>query len=49
MRAISQANNAASGLLWIAELIEEHTRYARTVGVRAIYVGDSLHCSLMPR
>ncbi len=30
---------AASGLLWIAELIEEHSRYARIVGVRAIYVG----------
>lgn len=30
----------ASGLLWLAELIEEHSRHAKTVGIRAIYVSD---------
>lgn len=28
----------ASGLLWLAELIEEHSRYAKTIGMRGIYV-----------
>lgn len=29
---------AASGLLWLAELIEEHSRYAKAIGMRGIYV-----------
>lgn len=28
----------ASGLLWISELIEEHSRLAKTIGQRCIYV-----------
>ncbi|BEJ11946.1 hypothetical protein CspHIS471_0204060 [Cutaneotrichosporon sp. HIS471] len=36
----------ASGLLWVAELIEEHSRYARVVGVRAIYAIIVLHALL---
>ena len=32
----------ASGLLWIAELIEEHSRLAKTVGVRAVYVSPKV-------
>lgn len=35
----SQADIIASGLLWLAELIEEHSRYAKSIGIRAIYVG----------
>lgn len=37
--------DTASGLLWIAELIEEHSRVAKTVGQRAIYVS---HCEVSP-
>ncbi|GFZ44571.1 Protein SVP26 [Saitozyma sp. JCM 24511] len=37
----------ASGLLWIAELIEEHSRYAKVVGMRAIYVIMVLHVLLI--
>ena len=29
---------AASGLLWISEVIEEHSRIAKAVGQRSIYV-----------
>jgi hypothetical protein len=28
----------ASGLLWLAELIEEHSRWAKQIGMRGIYV-----------
>ena len=28
----------ASGLLWLSELIEEHTKIAKTVGKKCIYV-----------
>ncbi len=34
----------ANGLLWIAELIEEHSRTAKLVGMRAIYVRSALRC-----
>lgn len=30
--------NAASGLLWLSEIIEEHSRTSKLVGVRATYV-----------
>ena len=33
---------AASGLLWIAELIEEHTVTAKVVGIRGTYVCPTL-------
>lgn len=33
---------AASGLLWLAELIEEHSRYAKSIGIRAIYVSSAV-------
>ena len=33
----------ASGLLWISELIEEHSKLAKTVGIRAIYVSTPNH------
>ncbi|CAG7848869.1 SubName: Full=Related to SVP26-Sed5-Vesicle Protein of 26 kDa {ECO:0000313/EMBL:CCA72541.1} [Serendipita indica DSM 11827] len=36
----------ASGLLWIAELIEEHSRLAKTVGQRAIWVIVIIHLLL---
>jgi hypothetical protein len=36
---VSEAHPTASGLLWIAELIEEHSKHAKTIGMRAIYVG----------
>ncbi|KZT42995.1 phosphatidylinositol phosphate phosphatase [Sistotremastrum suecicum HHB10207 ss-3] len=36
----------ANGLLWLAELIEEHSRIAKTVGIRAIYVIIALHLAL---
>ncbi|OWT37665.1 endoplasmic reticulum protein [Cryptococcus neoformans Bt1] len=36
----------ASGLLWLAELIEEHSKYAKTIGMRAIYVIIGLHIVL---
>ena len=29
---------AASGLLWLSELIEEHSRMAKSIGQRGIYV-----------
>jgi hypothetical protein len=28
----------ASGLLWLAEVIEENSKFAKTIGVRAVYV-----------
>ncbi|ODN73818.1 hypothetical protein L202_07345 [Cryptococcus amylolentus CBS 6039] len=36
----------ASGLLWLAELIEEHSKYAKTIGMRAIYAIVALHVVL---
>ncbi|EIW72930.1 hypothetical protein TREMEDRAFT_67140 [Tremella mesenterica DSM 1558] len=36
----------ASGLLWLAELIEEHSRYAKSIGIRAIYSIIILHILL---
>ncbi|CAK5262851.1 unnamed protein product, partial [Mycena citricolor] len=36
----------ASGLLYISELIEEHTRLAKTIGQRAIYAIIALHVVL---
>ncbi|WRT63251.1 uncharacterized protein IL334_000154 [Kwoniella shivajii] len=36
----------ASGLLWLAELIEEHSKHAKYVGIRAIYVIITLHVLL---
>ncbi|KAK8844728.1 hypothetical protein IAR55_006578 [Kwoniella newhampshirensis] len=36
----------ASGLLWLAELIEEHSRHAKVVGMRAIYAIVALHAIL---
>ncbi|WOO79668.1 Protein SVP26 [Vanrija pseudolonga] len=36
----------ASGLLWLAELIEEHSRIAKVVGIRAIYAIMVLHVLL---
>ncbi|KAL1409647.1 erv26 superfamily protein [Vanrija albida] len=36
----------ASGLLWLAELIEEHSRQAKVVGIRAIYGIIVLHVLL---
>ncbi|WWC57631.1 uncharacterized protein I303_100163 [Kwoniella dejecticola CBS 10117] len=36
----------ASGLLWLAELIEEHSKHAKYVGIRAIYAIISLHVLL---
>ncbi|WVR03127.1 hypothetical protein IAU60_000117 [Kwoniella sp. DSM 27419] len=36
----------ASGLLWLAELIEEHSKYAKYVGMRAIYAIIALHAIL---
>ncbi|KAI5119501.1 hypothetical protein M0805_002437 [Coniferiporia weirii] len=36
----------ASGLLWISELIEEHSRTAKVVGTRAVYVIIVLHVLL---
>ena len=32
---------SASGLLWLSELIEEHSRLAKTLGERSIYVSIS--------
>lgn len=40
------AHRAASGLLWLAELIEEHSKTAKTVGIRAIYVRSPLPFAL---
>lgn len=37
----------ASGLLWLAELIEEHSRHAKYIGMRAIYVIIALHVLLL--
>ncbi|KAH9938373.1 transmembrane adaptor Erv26, partial [Fomitopsis serialis] len=36
----------ASGLLWLSELIEEHSRVAKVVGERTIYFIIILHCLL---
>jgi len=36
----------ASGLLWLAELIEEHSKYAKVIGMRAIYTIIVLHILL---
>ncbi|KZT72568.1 DUF396-domain-containing protein [Daedalea quercina L-15889] len=36
----------ASGLLWLSELIEEHSRLAKVVGERGIYLVIALHCLL---
>ncbi|VDC02501.1 unnamed protein product [Peniophora sp. CBMAI 1063] len=36
----------ASGLLWISELIEEHSRPAKVIGTRGIYVIIALHIVL---
>ncbi|KAL5527703.1 hypothetical protein ACEPAG_6504 [Sanghuangporus baumii] len=36
----------ASGLLWISELIEEHSRTAKTIGIRAVYAIILLHILL---
>ncbi|KAI5454997.1 erv26 super protein [Naganishia albida] len=36
----------ASGLLWLAELIEEHSKTAKTIGIRAIYAIIALHIAL---
>nr|ODN87005.1 endoplasmic reticulum protein [Cryptococcus depauperatus CBS 7841] len=36
----------ASGLLWLAELIEEHSKYAKIIGMRAIYTIIALHTFL---
>ena len=33
----------ASGLLWISELIEEHSKLAKIVGIRSIYVSAPNH------
>jgi hypothetical protein len=38
--------NAASGLLWLSEIIEEHSRTSKLVGVRATYVRVLLHCHI---
>ncbi|KAG9101707.1 hypothetical protein FRC06_002717 [Ceratobasidium sp. 370] len=36
----------ASGLLWLAEVIEENSKFAKTIGVRAVYVIILLHIAL---
>lgn len=36
----------ANSLLWLAELIEEHTRTAKTIGKRLIYIVIIFHCML---
>ncbi|EJU06330.1 DUF396-domain-containing protein, partial [Dacryopinax primogenitus] len=36
----------ASGLLWLSELIEEHTKMAKIVGTRAIYIIILIHVVL---
>ncbi|KZV77159.1 DUF396-domain-containing protein [Peniophora sp. CONT] len=36
----------ASGLLWISELIEEHSRPAKVIGTRGIYIIIALHLLL---
>jgi len=36
----------ASGLLWLSEIIEEHSRLAKHLGVRAVYVIMALHVLL---
>ncbi len=38
-RAYRELTPVASGLLWISELIEEHSRTSKSVGQRCIYVG----------
>jgi synaptojanin len=37
-----ELKKTASGLLWLSELIEEHSRIAKTVGKKGIYVCLSL-------
>jgi hypothetical protein len=39
----------ASGLLYIAEVIEEHSRLAKTIATRAIYVRIYVHIILVTR
>lgn len=34
----TQPSVSASGLLWLAEIIEENSRFAKVIGVRAVYV-----------
>jgi synaptojanin len=44
----TEPETTASGLLWLSELIEEHSRIAKTVGKKGIYVCLSLsvtHCA----
>lgn len=36
----------ASGLLWLAEVIEENSKFAKTIGVRAVYVIILIHIGL---
>ncbi|KAG9127889.1 hypothetical protein FRC07_007964 [Ceratobasidium sp. 392] len=36
----------ASGLLWLAEVIEENSKFAKAIGVRAVYVVILLHIAL---
>ncbi|CAE6417562.1 unnamed protein product [Rhizoctonia solani] len=36
----------ASGLLWLAEIIEENSRFAKTIGMRAVYAIILLHIAL---
>lgn len=38
VRAPLHFSSSASGLLWIAEVIEEHTKLAKKIGRRSIYV-----------
>lgn len=50
MRGVSVADrlrDAASGLLYIAEVIEEHSRLAKTIATRAIYVRIYSHIILL--
>ena len=50
MRSVSVADrlrDAASGLLYIAEVIEEHSRLAKTIATRAIYVRIYSHIILL--
>lgn len=39
---------AANGLLYVAEVIEEHSAFAKTVGQRIIYVRPSLPLPVPP-
>ncbi|KAB5595353.1 Transmembrane adaptor Erv26 [Ceratobasidium theobromae] len=42
----TQPSVSASGLLWLAEIIEENSRFAKVIGVRAVYVIILLHVAL---